>query len=133
MKTRGLFYAAAATTAVAGILHLVMAPAMLNFNPNGAILFLAGGIAQLFWAVPIIRRWGRAWYSTGIGGTIIFAAIWIITRIPANFMTGRGGMVNEMGVAVQVMEWAFVGFSAAILAIDLKAKRASKRTVSDSA
>lgn len=116
MRTRGLFYAAAATTAVAGILHLVMAPTMLNFNPNGAVLFFAGGIAQLFWAVPMIRRWGMAWYSAGIGGTIIFAAIWIITRFQGNFITGRGGMVNEMGVAVQILEWAFVSLSAAILA-----------------
>lgn len=126
MKTRGLFYAAAATTVAAGIIHLVMAPGMLNFNPNGAVLFFAGGIAQLFWAVPMMRRWGRAWYSAGIAGTAIFAAIWIVTRMSGNPITGRGGMVNEMGIIVQVMEWAFVGLSAAILAMDLKARQAHK-------
>ena len=48
MNTKWLYYAAAATTAIAGILHLIMAPNMLNFNLNGAILFLVGGATQLF-------------------------------------------------------------------------------------
>jgi hypothetical protein len=72
MRTRGLYYAAAAATAVAGILHLMQVPDMLNFNPNGAILFIVGGAAQLFWAVPMVRRWGMPWYYVGIGGTVVF-------------------------------------------------------------
>ena len=51
-----LYYAAAATTAIAGILHLTMAPNMLNFNPNGGILFIVGGMAQIFWALPMVRK-----------------------------------------------------------------------------
>ena len=38
-----LYYAAAAATAIAGILHLILAPGMLNFNPNATILFAVGG------------------------------------------------------------------------------------------
>lgn len=45
---KGLYYAAAATTAIAGILHLTLVPGTLNFNPNGAILFSVLGIAQIF-------------------------------------------------------------------------------------
>jgi hypothetical protein len=74
---KGLYYAAAATTAIAGILHLTLVPGTLNFNPNGAILFSVGGIAQIFWALPMIRKWGRVWYSVGIGGTLVLIAIWI--------------------------------------------------------
>jgi hypothetical protein len=51
MKLAGLYYAAAAATAVAGIIHLIMALGMLNFNPNSAILFFVGGVAQLFWVL----------------------------------------------------------------------------------
>jgi len=129
-----LYYSAAGTTAIAGILHLILAPNMLNFNPSSAILFFVGGAAQLFWAVPMIRRWGILWYGIGIGGTLVFIAIWIITRIDGNPITGRGGMINEMGIAVETMQWAFVGLTSAILAIELRMKkRMDKRTALDTA
>ena len=60
MKTRVLYYAAAATTAITGILHLTLAPNMLNFNPNAAILFFAGAADLVFWALPMARSWGKA-------------------------------------------------------------------------
>ena len=129
-----LYYSAAGTTAIAGILHLILAPNMLNFNPSSALLFFVGGAAQLFWAVPMIRRWGRLWYGIGIGGTLVFIAIWIITRIDGNPITGRGGMINEMGIAVEIMQWAFVGLTSAILVIELRMKkRIDKRTALDTA
>jgi hypothetical protein len=43
-----LYYAAAATTAIAGILHLVLAPNLLGFNITFALFFIVAGIAQLF-------------------------------------------------------------------------------------
>lgn len=131
MKIKWLYYAAAATTAIAGILHLTLAPNMLNFNPSGAILFFVGGAAQLFWVIPMIRRWGRLWYGIGIVGTLVLIAIWIITRIPGNPVTGRGGMVNEMGIAVDAIQWAFVGLTAVILVVESRRKRIDKTTASD--
>lgn len=133
MNIKWLYYAAAATTAIAGILHLILAPNMLSFNPNSAILFFVGGAAQLFWAVPMIRRWGRVWYGVGIGGTLVLIAIWIITRMPGNPITGRGGMVNEMGIAVEALQWTFVGLTAAIIVIESRMKRIDTRTASDAA
>lgn len=133
MNIKWLYYAAAATSAIAGILHLILAPNMLNFNPNSAILFFVGGAAQLFWAVPMIRKWGRVWYGVGIGGTLVLIAIWIITRMPGNPITGRGGMVNEMGIAVEALQWTFVGLTAAILVIESRMKRIDTRTASDAA
>lgn len=131
MNTKWLYYSAAGTTAIAGILHLILAPNMLNFNPSSAILFFVGGAAQLFWAVPTIRRWGRLWYGIGIVGTLVLIAIWIITRIPGNPVTGRGGMVNEMGIAVDAIQWAFVGLTAVILVVESRRKRIDKTTASD--
>lgn len=133
MNLKWLYYAAAATSAIAGILHLILAPNMLNFNPNSAILFFVGGAAQLFWAVPMIRKWGRVWYGVGIGGTLFLIAIWIITRMPGNPITGRGGMVNEMGIAVEALQWTFVGLTAAIIVIESRMKRIDTRTASDAA
>jgi hypothetical protein len=54
--TTVLYYAAAATTAIAGILHLVLAPNFLEFNLNTGIFFIVAGIAQLFWVVPMIKK-----------------------------------------------------------------------------
>jgi uncharacterized membrane protein YuzA (DUF378 family) len=54
--TNALYYAAAATTAIAGILHLVLAPNILEFNLNTGIFFIVAGIAQLFWVVPMIKK-----------------------------------------------------------------------------
>jgi peptidoglycan biosynthesis protein MviN/MurJ (putative lipid II flippase) len=70
-----LYGAAAVTTAIAGMLHLMVGPNSINFNVNQGILFIVGGIAQLFWIIPMIRRWGIPWYAIGIGGTIVFMAI----------------------------------------------------------
>jgi peptidoglycan/LPS O-acetylase OafA/YrhL len=133
MNTKWLYYLAAGTTAIAGILHLILAPNMLNFNPSSAMLFFVGGAAQLFWVVPMIRRWGKVWYGIGIGGTLVLIAIWTITRIDGNPITGRGGMISEMGIAVETMQWAFVGLTAAILVMELRMKRIDKRTAIDTA
>ena len=127
-----LYYAAAGATAIAGILHLTLAPGMLNFNPNATILFAIGGSAQVFWAVPMVRKWGRAWYSIGIGGTVAFMLIWIVTRFPGNPITGRGGGVNEMAMAVESMEALFIGLAAAILVLESRMKKIDRRIAQDS-
>jgi hypothetical protein len=127
-----LYYAAAGATAIAGILHLIMAPGMLNFNPNATVLFAVGGAAQVFWAVPMVRKWGRTWYSIGIGGTLVLVALWVVTRIPGNPVTGRGGGVNEMAVAVEAMQLLFVGLAAAILVLESRMKRIDSRVAQDS-
>ena len=79
----------------------------------------------------MIERWGRVWYGVGIVDTLVLIAIWIITRMPGYPITGRGGMVNEMEIAVEAMQWAFVGVAAAIIVMELQRKRIDKRTASD--
>ncbi|MFZ0567591.1 MAG: hypothetical protein WAM22_06285, partial [Nitrososphaeraceae archaeon] len=88
-----LYYAAAATTAIAGILHLSLVPNVIGRNPNSGIFFIISGIAQIFWVIPMLKRWGRIWYFLGIGGTLILIIMWVITRVPGNPITGRGGPI----------------------------------------
>lgn len=128
-----LGYAAAAATAIAGILHLMLAPNSFGFSVNNGIFFIVAGIAQLFWAVPMIRRWGMPWYYGGIGGTIILIAIWVITRMPDNPITGRAGMINPMGIAVEVLQAAFIGLAAAVIAYEVRMRRLDKKTAADAA
>jgi hypothetical protein len=84
------FIAAAAATAIAGILHLILAS---NVITRGALLFgiffIVAGLAQLFWVLPMIKRWGRMWYFIGIAGTVILMIIYVITRIPNPITGGR--------------------------------------------
>lgn len=125
-----LYYAAAAaTTAIAGILHLVLAPNILGFNLNTGIFFIVAGIAQLFWVVPIMRRWGRPWYFAGIGGTIILIVLFAITRMPDNPITGRAGGVMPMALVIEAMQLAFIGLSIAIIIYESKRKRITGKTV----
>jgi hypothetical protein len=35
VANRWIYYAAAAATTIAGIVHIIMAPGLLNFNPGG--------------------------------------------------------------------------------------------------
>jgi hypothetical protein len=110
------YYAAAAATAIAGILHLSLVPNIIGFNMNSAIFFIVAGLAQLFWVVPMIKRWGRIWYYIGIVGTIILIIMWVMTRIPGNPITGRGGPISEMAVAIEVFQVAYIIITAIIIA-----------------
>ncbi|MPZ08327.1 MAG: hypothetical protein GEU26_18260 [Nitrososphaeraceae archaeon] len=111
-----LYYGAAICTGIAGILHLTLVPNAIDSNINNAILFLVGGIAQIFWVLPMIKRWGRVWYAVGIAGTVILIALWVITRIADNPITGRGGPISERAIAVEVFQIAYVAITALIMA-----------------
>jgi hypothetical protein len=111
-----LYYGAAACTGIAGILHLVLVSNAINSNINNAIFFLVAGILQLFWVLPMIKRWGRIWYAIGIAGTVILIGIWVITRIPDNPITGRGGPVSELAITTEVFQIAYIVLTAVIMA-----------------
>ena len=41
--------------------------------------------------------------------------MWAMTRMPGNPITGRGGPVNEMGVAIEVFQIAYVIITSIII------------------
>ncbi|MFL6409024.1 MAG: hypothetical protein ACJ71F_18425 [Nitrososphaeraceae archaeon] len=131
---KAMYYAAAATTAIAGILHLVQASDVLRFSLNFFIFFTVAGIAQIFWVVPILRRWRRnPWYYIGIGGTIVLIILFVITRLPNNPITGRAFPTSSMAMAIEVLQAAFIGLTAAIIIYETKRKRLSGKTASETA
>ena len=120
-----LLFAAAATTLIAGILHInrfidTISNGEQIGNPD--ILFLVGGIAQVFWVIPIIRQCGKIWYSIGIAGTAVFMLLWIITRLPENPITGRAGPISGEGMIIQIFQIAFIILSITILIKSTKFK-----------
>ena len=120
-----LLYAAAATTFIAGILHTSRFIETISSGEqigNPDILFLVGGIAQVFWVVPIIRQWGKTWYSIGIAGTAVFMLLWVITRLPENPITGRAGPISGEGIIIQIFQIAVIILSIIILIKSTKSK-----------
>ena len=132
-KINVLYYAAAATTAIAGILHLIQGSNVLGFNLNFGIFFIVAGIAQIFWVVPVIRRWGLPWYYVGIAGTIVLIILFVITRMPDNPITGRGGPISPMALAIELLQAAFIALSAIIVVYESKRKQLSGKTASETA
>jgi hypothetical protein len=113
-----LFIAAAVATAIAGIVHLYMPLSHLRMLGNIplATFFLGSGIAQIFWILPMIKRWGRIWYYVGIAGNIAFIILYITTRFPSNPVNGRGGGVDAMDMICEVAQVAYIAITSAILA-----------------
>jgi hypothetical protein len=77
---------------------------MFNNTPI-ATFFLGSGIAQLFWVIPMKRRWGKIWYYVGIAGNIAFILLYVITRFPGNPIIRRGG---DVGIIDLICEFAQV-------------------------
>ncbi len=106
--------AAAAATAIAGILHLISFSNLIGRNPATGIFFLVAGMAQLFWTIPMVRKWGRIWYYIGIAGTIVLIILYFITRVP-NPITTRALPINSMGMVIEIFQFIYVGITAYIV------------------
>jgi len=76
-KDKSLHYAGATSTALVGILHLILVPFFIGFGSNTSIFFVVTGIAQLFWTIPLVRQWGKVWYFIGIVGTMVLISLYL--------------------------------------------------------
>ena len=104
-----LFYAAAASTFIAGVLHLAIVPMFFMLMPiNVTVFFIISGLAQLFWVIPVIKRWSKPWYYIGIGGTAILIILWIIA-VPHS-------RVSELEVAIELFQIVFIILCSIIIA-----------------
>jgi hypothetical protein len=100
---RVLFYIAAASTFIAGVLHLAIIPMFFMLMPmNVTIFFLVSGAAQVFWVIPVLKRWNNFWYYVGIGGTVILIALFVIA------VPGRGLQVSELEVTIELIQIVFI-------------------------
>jgi len=123
------FIAAAVATAIAGIVHLYMPldhPRMFQNIPN-VTFFLGSGIAQLFWIIPMIRRWGRVWYYVGIAGNLAFILLYVITRLPGNPVNGRGADVDIVDLTCEIAQVAFIAITSIIIAKENRLKKITKK------
>ena len=97
-----LYFGAAVCTGIAGILHLILVSSSINSHLEYATFFLISGVAQIFWVVPMVKKWGRTWYVIGIAGTLVMVGLtgYVIVNIVENPQSAPPG-VSEMAVAIE--------------------------------
>ena len=111
MTNKELFYAAAATTFIAGILHLeIVLVYFALMSVDFTIFFIVSGLVQLFWVTPVIKRWNKPWHFVGIGGTVVLIIMYIIA-VPGS---GRH-QIGELDIAIEVFQIVFIILCSAII------------------
>ena len=121
-NTHLLYYIAAISTTVAGILHLLMIGPNLkpaNFPmeilPYTDGLFVVTGILQIIWCLPMILRMGTRWYVIGLIGTIGLTMLLLMTRIP-NGITGFPlEDKNPMALLTEISQFLYIGATVLII------------------
>ena len=124
MTHKAVFYVAAASTVIAGILHLLIIPMFYaKMTMDVIIFFMISGIAQIFWAVPLIRAWSNLWYYIGIGGTAILIVLWII------YVPGAGYPVDLNQGLIEALQIIFIILSVIIVMDRQKMKAQMKGSI----
>src|SRR5919201_1119785 len=112
LTNRVTFYVAGTSTFIAGVLHLAIIPMFFTLMPmNVTIFFLVSGTVQLFWVIPVLKRWSNLWYYVGIGGTVILIALFVIA------VPGRGLQVTEFEITIEFVQIVFIISSTMIVRV----------------
>ena len=128
--TNLLYYGAAASTAIAGILHHHLALIIIGSNMfTGAFFFIIAGIVQIFWAIPMVAKWGKTWYYIGIAGTLVLIVLWGLTRFPNPITAGSALPINETGIVIEGFQIAYVVITSIIIAKERSGSSGSKQTL----
>jgi hypothetical protein len=111
-----LFLGAAACTGIAGILHLMFVPSSIAAGIQYTALFLISGLLQLFWVLPMIRKWGKIWYVIGFVGTSVLVGLtgYVIFESIRNPQLTPPGVL-EMAIAIEIFQIAYVTITAIII------------------
>ncbi len=111
-----LYLGAAACTGIAGILHLMLVPSSILAGIQYTAFFLISGLVQLFWVLPMVKRWGRIWNIIGFAGTVVLVGLTgyvIIESVRNPQLTPPG--VTELAVAIEIFQISYVIITAIII------------------
>jgi hypothetical protein len=124
LTAKALFYAAAASTLIAGVLHLAIVPMFFTqMSIDTTIFFIISGLAQILWVIPVIKRWSKPWYYVGIGGTVILIIMYLIA------VPGSGYPVNQLDIAIELFQIAFITLCSIIIVNYRTASRLQKGNI----
>ena len=111
-----LYLGAAVCTGLAGILHLMLVPNSIVAGVQYTAFFLISGLAQLFWVLPMVKRWGRIWNIIGFAGTAVLVGLTgyvVIESVRNPQLTPPG--VLELAVAIEIFQISYVIITAIII------------------
>ena len=111
-----LYLGAAACTGIAGVLHLVFVPSSIIAGVQYTAFFLISGLLQLFWVLPMVKRWGRIWNIIGLAGTAVLVGLTgyaVIESVKNPQSTPPG--VAELAVAIELFQISYVIITAIII------------------
>ena len=111
-----LYLGAAACTGIAGILHLLLVPSSIMAGIQYTTFFLISGLLQIFWVLPMVKRWGRIWNIIGFAGTAVLVGLTgyvVIESIRNPQMTPPG--ILELAVAIEIFQISYVIITAIII------------------
>jgi hypothetical protein len=111
-----LYLGAAACTSIAGILHLMLVPSSIMAGIQYTSFFLISGLLQLFWVLPMVKRWGRIWNIIGLAGTAVLVGLTgyvIIESVRNPQLTPPG--VLELAIAIEIFQISYIIITAIII------------------
>jgi hypothetical protein len=111
-----LYLGAAACTGIAGILHLMLVPSSIVAGIQYTAFFLISGLLQLFWVLPMVKRWGRIWNIIGFAGTAVLVGLtgYVVIESVGNPQSTPPG-VTELAVAIEIFQISYVIITAIII------------------
>ena len=111
-----LYLGAAACTGIAGILHLLLAPSSIMAGIQYTTFFVVSGLLQLFWVLPMVKRWGRNWNIIGFAGTTVLVGLtgYVIIESVRNPQSTPPG-ITELAVAIEIFQISYVIITAIII------------------
>lgn len=92
--------------AIAGLIHLILAPAHYQHAPAHGIFFVIAGVGEILWAVLFWRRPSQPLYYAGLvlaGGLIV---LWTLTRFAIPPFEHEPGPVDASGLVCKLSELA---------------------------
>ena len=111
-----MYLGAAACTGIAGILHLMFVPSSIAAGVQYVVFFLISGLAQLFWVLPMIKKWGRFWNIFGFAGTAVLVGLtgYVVVESFMNPQLTPPGVL-ELAIAIEIFQISYVIITAIII------------------
>ena len=111
-----LYLGAAACTGIAGILHLMLVPSSIIAGIQYTTFFLISGLLQIFWVLPMVKRWGRIWNIIGFAGTVVLVGLtgYVVIESVRNPQSTPPG-ITELAVAIEIFQISYVIITAIII------------------
>jgi hypothetical protein len=96
----------------------MLVPSSIIAGIEYTTFFIISGLAQLFWVLPMVKRWGRIWYIIGIAGTAVLVGLtgYVVNDTVRNPQLAPPGII-ELAVAIEIFQITYVIITATIIII----------------